>query len=413
MLVLTGCTSSGAGSADGDVTLDLVWWGDTERAAQTNAAIEIFEEKNPGITVVTEYQDSAPYRDKLATRFAGGNPPDVMAMPNRSLMEYSERGALADLNEFPDQLDTSVIPESVLTSGSIDGHLYGLATGLTTIGVALNKTVTDDAGITIPNDLTWTWEEFADFSIEISEKTDGKIYGTGYNPSVETYVMIYTRQQGEDFYTEDNKLGVSETTMRNWFQYVNDLRDAGGYPRAGFFEQQGQSPAQSYLALGTIASQFIPVNNFQAYNEASGGNLVLLRLPGETGSERAGYSIDPSQLWSVAAKSEHPEEAALLVDFLTNDKEGAAELLTQRGLPINPDVAESITAQLSADDQTFVGFITDLQESELPSNYVYPAGAATVADILIQVSTELEFGRLTPAEAAKKFVTEATAAIGE
>ena len=67
----------------------------------TEAALRIFEKKNPGITVKTEYQDSAPYADKLATRFAGGNPPDVLAMANRSLLEYAQRGTLADLKSFP------------------------------------------------------------------------------------------------------------------------------------------------------------------------------------------------------------------------------------------------------------------------------------------------------------------------
>ncbi len=44
------------------------------------AALELFQAANPGITVRTEYQDSAPYKDKLATRFAAGDPPDLMAM---------------------------------------------------------------------------------------------------------------------------------------------------------------------------------------------------------------------------------------------------------------------------------------------------------------------------------------------
>ncbi|MCM0616692.1 extracellular solute-binding protein [Paenarthrobacter sp. TYUT067] len=404
-----GATSSGSG---GNVELNFVFWGDANRAKMTEAALRIFEKKNPGITVKTEYQDSAPYADKLATRFAGGNPPDVLAMANRSLLEYAQRGTLADLKSFP-ELNLDKVPETTLSRGEVDGKLYGLATGVTTIGMVVNKTITDQAGVTIPDDKTWSWEDYAKFATEVTQKTGGKVYGAGYDVATETGPIMLARQRGEDFYTKDNKLGVSEKTIEDWFQYSVDLRKAGGYPPAGFFEQIGGSPAQSYLAKGTVASQIIPINNFRGYNEAVEGEVVLLRIPGETTGERRGYSADPTMLWSIAAKSKHPKEAAKLVDFLTNDAEGAAEVLTQRGVPINPEVADAITPKLSADDKTFVDMMASIQEDDLPPAYVYPKGASVVADTLKQLTTEVEFGRVSPADAAKTFMEKSNAAINK
>ncbi|NHW46463.1 extracellular solute-binding protein [Paenarthrobacter sp. MSM-2-10-13] len=404
-----GATSSGSG---GNVELNFVFWGDANRAKMTEAALRIFEKKNPGITVKTEYQDSAPYADKLATRFAGGNPPDVLAMANRSLLEYAQRGTLADLKSFP-ELNLDKVPETTLSRGEVDGKLYGLATGVTTIGMVVNKTITDQAGVTIPDDKTWSWEDYAKFATEVTQKTGGKVYGAGYDVATETGPIMLARQRGEDFYTKDNKLGVSEKTIEDWFQYSVDLRKAGGYPPAGFFEQIGGSPAQSYLAKGTVASQIIPINNFRGYNEAVEGEVVLLRIPGETTGERRGYSADPTMLWSIAAKSKHPKEAAKLVDFLTNDAEGAAEVLTQRGVPINPEVADAITPKLSADDKTFVDMMASIQEDDLPPAYVYPKGATVVADTLKQLTTEVEFGRVSPADAAKTFMEKSNAAINK
>lgn len=412
-LALTGCAGSGnPAGQNGPVELNFVFWGDANRAKVTEAALRVFEEKNPGIKVKTEYQDSGPYADKLATRFAGGNPPDVLAMANRSLLEYAQRGALADLKTLP-ELKLDAVPETVLSRGTVDGKLYGLATGVTTIGVVVNKTITDQAGVTIPDDKTWSWEDYAKFASEVTQKTGGKVYGAGYDVATETGPILLARQRGEDFYTKDNKLGVSEETIRDWFQYSVDLRKAGGYPPAGFFEQIGGSPAQSYLAKGTVASQLIPINNFKGYNDAVEGDVVLLRVPGETTAERRGYSADPTMLWSVAAKSKHPKEAAKLVDFLTNDSDGAAHTLTQRGVPINPDVAESITSKLSKDDKTFVDMMAAIQEDELPEAYVYPKGASIVADTLKQLATEVEFGRISPADAAKTFLEKSNAAINK
>jgi len=412
-LALSGCGgATSPSSGGGNVELNFVYWGDSNRAKMTDAAIKIFEEKNPGITVKSEYQDSGPYADKLATRFAGGNPPDVLNMANRTLLEYAQRGTLADLKSLP-EINLDNIPQTIQSRGEVDGKLYGLATGVNLIGMVVNKTITDQAGVTIPDDKTWSWEDYARFATEVTQKTGGKIYGAGYDVATETGPILFARQRGEDFYTKDNKLGVSEDTIRDWFQYSVDLRKAGGYPPAGFFEQIGGSPAQSYLAKGTVASQIIPINNFRGYNEAAGGNLVLLRMPGETTEKRRGYSADPSMLWSVAAKSKHPKEAAKLLNFLINDVDGAAETLTQRGVPINPEVTEAIMPKLGADDTKFVQMVADIQKDELAPAYVYPKGASVVADTLKQLATEVEFGRVTPADAAKTFLEKSNAAINK
>lgn len=412
-LALSGCGgATSPSSGGGNVELNFVYWGDSNRAKMTDAAIKIFEEKNPGITVTSEYQDSGPYADKLATRFAGGNPPDVLNMANRTLLEYAQRGTLADLKSLP-EINLDNIPQTIQSRGEVDGKLYGLATGVNLIGMVVNKTITDQAGVTIPDDKTWSWEDYARFATEVTQKTGGKIYGAGYDVATETGPILFARQRGEDFYTKDNKLGVSEDTIREWFQYSVDLRKAGGYPPAGFFEQIGGSPAQSYLAKGTVASQIIPINNFRGYNEAAGGNLVLLRMPGETTEKRRGYSADPSMLWSVAAKSKHPKEAAKLLNFLINDVDGAAETLTQRGVPINPEVTEAIMPKLGADDTKFVQMVADIQKDELAPAYVYPKGASVVADTLKQLATEVEFGRVTPADAAKTFLEKSNAAINK
>ena len=412
-LALSGCGgATSPSSGGGNVELNFVYWGDSNRAKMTDAAIKIFEEKNPGITVKSEYQDSGPYADKLATRFAGGNPPDVLNMANRTLLEYAQRGTLADLKSLP-EINLDNIPQTIQSRGEVDGKLYGLATGVNLIGMVVNKTITDQAGVTIPDDKTWSWEDYARFATEVTQKTGGKVYGAGYDVATETGPILFARQRGEDFYTKDNKLGVSEDTIRDWFQYSVDLRKAGGYPPAGFFEQIGGSPAQSYLAKGTVASQIIPINNFRGYNEAAGGNLVLLRMPGETTEKRRGYSADPSMLWSVAAKSKHPKEAAKLLNFLINDVDGAAETLTQRGVPINPEVTEAIMPKLGADDTKFVQMVADIQKDELAPAYVYPKGASVVADTLKQLATEVEFVSVTPADAAKTFLDKSNAAINK
>jgi multiple sugar transport system substrate-binding protein len=391
----------------------MVWWGDALRATKTQAAIDLFHSRHQGVTVKTEYQDSLPYKDKLATRFAAGDPPDLMAMRVDSLREYADRGALVDLNQHTDVVDTTRLNRNVLALATVGGANFGVAAGLNSIGFIVNKTATDKYGVAIPDGNTWSWDELGAFAKELSAKSGRKVYGTGFEVYTLANLIAFTRQRGEDFYTQDGALGLSQDTLVAWFDLVEKMRAEGGFPHAGFFEKLGASADQSYIAKGTLASQIIPTNNFLSFNKACGGNLVLLRMPGETTGKRRGQSIDTPMLWSVAAKSKHPNEALQLLNFLVNDVDGAKATGTTRGVPANPQVAEAITDSLPQDDRTATAYLVGLQKEQLPPTYPYPKGSSSLASMLEKIASEVEFKRQSSADAAKAFLAAARKALGK
>ncbi|HEX2144115.1 MAG TPA: extracellular solute-binding protein [Glycomyces sp.] len=411
-LAACGRGFGGGGDDSGDgVTLNMVWWGDAVRAEKTQAALDLFMEANPGVNIEVEYQDSGPYQDKLATRFAAGDPPDLMAMRMDSLREYADRGALLDLNEHADAIDLSGLGESAATLAEVDGSVYGVPAGLNTIGFVIRKDFADQYGVAVPDGNTWSWDDLATFAKAISDASGGEVYGTGFDAQTLANLLVWTRQQGEDFFTEAGELGVTAATVEAWFSMIGGLRESGGYPPAGFFEEIGGGPDQSYVAQGKLASQIIPTNNFLGYNAACGGNLALLRIPGETQAVRRGQSIDCPHLWSVASQSKHPEEAIKLLDFLTNDPEASLATGTTRGVPANAAVAEEVKASLEPDDQLATDYLIALQGEDLPRSFTYPPGGSAIADFLDAVAVEVEFGRTTPAAGAAAFIEDAKAAI--
>lgn len=399
--------------AGGAVELNMVWWGDAARAQKTQAALDIFQTKNPGVTVKTEYQDSGPYKDKLATRFAAGDPPDLMMMRMDSLREYADRGALVDLNEHAGAVDTSSLGDAVKNLSSVGNKSFGIASGLNALGFVVNKTVTDKYNVKIPDGNTWSWQDLGAFAKQVSDATGKKIYGTGFDAFTLANVICYTRQQGEDFYTADGGLGVTVETLTAWFDMFEAMRVQGGFPPAGFFEKVGSSAEASYIAKGTIASQIIPTNNFLSYNKAAGGNLVLLRMPGETSGKRRGQSIDTPALWSVAAASKHRTEALKLLNFLTNDPDASKATGTTRGVPANPKVASEIKATLPADDQLATEYLVALQKETLPRSYAYPPGSSKIQSTLESVSAEVEFKRQTSRQAATAIIDAGKKALGK
>jgi multiple sugar transport system substrate-binding protein len=415
-LGLTACGRGFGGGDDdsgGGVQLNMVWWGAADRAQKTQAALDVFQRQHPGVTVRTEYQDSGPYKDKLATRFAAGDPPDVMAMRMDSLREYADRGALLDLGQHAGAVDLSGLSDNAKALAAVGDKTYGVPAGLNAIGFVINKTLTEKFGVRIPDGDTWSWDDLAAFARDVTKASGRKVYGTNFEAFTLANFIVFTRQRGEDFYTEDGALGVTESTVVAWFAMVEAMRAEGGFPPAGFIEKVGSSPEQSYLAKGSIASQIIPTNNFLAYNAAAGGNLALLRIPGETQGARRGQSVDCPHLWSIAAQSKHRDEALKLLDFLVNDVEASKATGTTRGVPPSTKVAEEVKPMLAPDDQVATEYLAGLQREKLPRSFTYPPGSSKIASSLESIAAEVEFKRQTPQQAAKTFLDAGRKALGK
>jgi multiple sugar transport system substrate-binding protein len=270
-----------------------------------------------------------------------------------------------------------------------------------------------DAGVDMPDDTTWTWEDYVDVAGKISKGAGKGVWGTqdyGFN---EAGLAVLARQKGETLYTPDGKLGVSKETVAQFFQTSLDLMANGGQPDASrSVEYQNAGPEGSLLGTNSGAMGVWWSNQLGALSDASGRDLELLRLPGESEGERTGMYFKPAMYYSVSAKSEHPQEAAKLVDFLLNDPEAAKLQLTDRGLPANLSVREAILPDLTAADQRMADFMADLEDDVVDNPPVPPNGANEMQDIITRINTEVLFERMTPAQAADAFLKDVGAAIG-
>ena len=384
------------------VEIRFSWWGSDTRHELTQQVLDAFEEKYPYITVVPDYTDWNSYFDKLGTAVAGGDAPDVITQEERFLNDYASRGVLADLHELG--LDTSKIDEGVLQSGTIDDALYGVATGVNAYAIIADPSAFEAAGVPLPDDKTWTWDDYVEIADEISAKTGKTVYGAqdyGFN---EPGFSIYARQRGESLYTKDGKLGYDDKTIAEWWQHSLDLQEGGGEPDAATtVEVDAGGPELSLVGTGTGAMAWFWTNQLTAITNASGKELTLLRVPGESEEERTGMYFKPAMYYSISAKSEHPKEAALLVDFLLNDPAAGDILLSDRGLPANTDVRAAVQDKFSATDKQAAEFLAELQDDIVDGPAVPPVGAGQVAEITRRINQEVLFGRMTPDDAAKQY----------
>ena len=415
-LTLTGCSGGDAGS-DNDtsggeqITLRYTWWGNDGRAAATEKAISLFEDENPGIKVQGEFADFANYWDKLATQTAGGDAPDVIQMDMQYLAEYAGRGALLDLSQY-DELDTSGLDPNALAAGQINDALVGISTGVNAPIVLANTAMFKEAGIELPDDKTWTWDEYQAIAEKITAAMSDGTYGAE-SMSNDVDFRVWLRQRGKDMFTDDGKLGFDVADAASWFAEIKKLSDAGATAKPSeIIERVTANTDQRGPAMNKEAMGLYWTNQISGLIESSGSDQTMLRRPSISGkAEDNGMYYKASQLFTGSAKTEHPEAVAKFISFLVNSKEAAQILLVDRGVPINPSVRESISGDLALGDTTALAFIEEIGPELKPAPPAPPVGGSIGSDLLVRYTSEVLFGKQTPEEAGQGVVDELNASI--
>ncbi|MET4058980.1 multiple sugar transport system substrate-binding protein [Arthrobacter sp. UYP6] len=414
-LTASGCGSSaapGTEETDGQVELRFSWWGNSDRAELTQRAIDTFEDAHPNITVKPEFADFNGYFDRLATTVAGGDAPDVITLGGAYPREYGDRGALMDLTEVSGELDLGKLPESALANGNFSGIQYGVPTGNNTYALLINPRVFEEAGVPLPDEDTWSWEDYAETAEAISAKSPDGVFGTADPTSMEA-LDVYAWQNGESVYSEDGGMNIEAETLADWWDMTAELRASGAAPDAALSaELDGLAgPEQSLMGRGLSGMEFAWSNQYAAYQSASGDPLQLIRPPGESHAQ-PGVWLQASQIYSIYSQTEHPKEAAALIDFLINDPEAAKIIGTDRGIPSNPDVLEAIQPELTEAQQVESQFVGRMGEYANRPLIIGPVGSTNTLQILERVNSGVLFEQITPEEAGKQFIDEVSAAIG-
>lgn len=408
-LTLLAVSATACGSGDGDSggknRIVFSYWGSDSRQKLTEAAIAKFEAKNPGIDVEGDFSDWDSYYEKLATKTAAGDAPDVMSIEIRGLAEYAGRGTLADLTG---KVNTADLDQGVLKAGQVDGKQYAIPTGVNAFPMVVNKAALEKYGQKAPDDKTWTWDDYVATSQKVTEKSGGKVWGTEYNENP-AFLQIFAAQRGEQFYG-DGKVALSEQTVKDWWALLKKIIDTKAGPAAAKMLETGTKVDQALLATNTSVFGSWWSNQLDALTKGSGQELDLLRMPKAPGASASGMFLQPAMYYTISAKSEKAENARKFVDFLVNDPEAGGILLSDRGLPTNAKVIATIKSRLTPADQKVLAFMDSIK-GDLSPVVVPPKGAMEMEDILKRATDSVLFGKAQPDAAAKTFLTEADNAL--
>jgi multiple sugar transport system substrate-binding protein len=324
------------------------------------------------------------------------------------VIEYGSRGALLDLRD----IDTTKIDTATTKAAQVEGKQLGVPTGIATLAIVANPTLFKQAGIEMPNDETWTWDEYAKIAQKISDNSPDGVYGSQALGTDANQIADWARQRGEDQWTEDGKLGLTVDTVAGFYEFAKKMVDSGAAPSADeASEQTGVGLEQTGTALNHYAMGYWATNQLSSLELVSKAGLELLRLPGTSGSKGDHkMAFGASQYWAAASRSKHPAEAQMLIDFLANSTEAGKLLLVGRGSPVNSDVREAVLPLLDESKAKIVDFVTEVQPETVAAN-VAPAGVSAFQDNMRRYTAEVYFNRMTPKEAAKGLLDETQASI--
>lgn len=406
-----GGDDKGGTASSGPVTIEFIWWGNDARAKVTDQAVDMFEAKNPNIKVNTSFAAFDAYFQKLSTRIAGGDTPDVMQMDRAYLREYAERNALLDLGAQLKNgtLKTADMTQTLLPAGQVGGKTYAIPVAQNTQGVVYDPALWSKAGVAAPN-ATWTWADMQAAGVKLKESSGGKVAGFGDVGYAIDWLDVWLNQRGKRIFTDDGKLGFTADELTQFWTLTGQMRQAGALAGPEVTTQQDGSIQNSSLIKKAATAEFNYDSTFTGSVGAYGAPLAIGPVPSDT--DKRGMAAQMSMAFSVAKASKHPKESAMLIDFLLNDAEAGKVLGVSRGMPVNAKVRDAIAPNLSANDKVVYEYEKSVASLLLPTPPAQPKGGGAIKAEFQRIYDEVIFGRIPVAEGAKRLVSEAQGQLG-
>lgn len=387
------------------VTLRFSWWGGDARHEATLAVIDAFKKEYPWITIEPEYGAQDGYNDKLMTQFASATAPDIIQLETGAAPEYYEQGQLLNLSET--SIDFSKFEATFLEDNGQfgSGSQYAIPMGKAGTAIVVNVDLADKIGIDFTQ--PYDWDQLIEWGKKVQEY-DPSLYLISGN---ESYMMPFimramARQMNGKAIIDDatNTLNVTEEQFTKMLDYVKELYESKTAVPLSYMATYGVNNQDDPNWIAGKYVAYVGYTSSAAVMQAANpnANYIAAQLPLFEERSSDGWVNDCPQYVGIYAKSAHPEEAALFLDYFFNNEESMKTLGTVRSVP------PTKRAQELALEAGTLNFLTKMTvDVSMQYNGKSDSGKTTSAEVTAILSDAYEnvaFGEVSPADEAKEVV---------
>jgi oligogalacturonide transport system substrate-binding protein len=337
-----------------------MWWGDENRHKATQKAIDEFHKANPGKTITPLPNPFDGYHDKIIIQLSSGTAPDLICFSTEWMTEvgFAKDPVLKDLNELSGYIDFSTFNSALLGSGTINGKLLGIPTGVSGPSINYNKNVLNEfarkSGKSLPPGPgeKWTVEEFIEYARAFKQTMgpDYALISTEYDTLARFPIGILSGIAGKFYISDKAELQVTEQNIVDTFKLLARLTEAGALPAGNLqAESLGDSTIRNMnMASGKWAGSYSWTSNIPENASITGisvNDMGLMAFPIIGRPEFDGLFVRPAQFWSISSASKNQVTAARLLDFIINDPRAITALELQRSVPPT-EKAQKVLADL-------------------------------------------------------------------
>lgn len=398
-LLLTGCSAPDVTLHQADqVEIKLAWWGNDSRNEYTIEAVQQFEALHPEIKVRMSYSEWSGYESRNRIQMVAATEADVMQVNFGWLPEFSPDGTgYYDIESLSEFVDLTCFDETMLAYGRRNGILNAIPIAMNAETVYLNKTIYDRYGLDIPE----TWEDF-EHAAEVMSK-DGVYPLSGPSKSLWLYTIAYAEQvTGNSFLREDGSLNFTEQELKIMLQFYQRMVEKKVFPQAEYYDRVNIDNRQYAGCVAWVSD----ANNYFGSVIESGDEVVVAPYTHQKGGESGdGWYAKPATLYAISRDTDHPEESAMLLDFLLNSSEMAVLQGVEKGVPLSLAARETLIEEGMLEGLQYEASLCMEQSESLGQMNSFVENADMI-DSFIAAANLLLYDKATPEEAASALYAE-------
>lgn len=321
----------GAASSEA-VEITFMGWGGTEEDEGVRAAIDVFQEEEPGISV-TWLHTPDNYGEKFLANIAAGNPPDTAFIGSDLYRTFIRDGVLLDITDQmqADDLvgaDGYFIEPQESERCTQDGKWYGIGSCWVAPHIYYNADIFAEAGVEPPSnnpEEAWDWAQFVEVAKQLTVDVNGNHPGdSGFDPTnVDRYgvhwptwwVPLHSLLATNDALWIDPDTGLLALDQPEATQAIQALADL-------VLVDQVMPQATAMEALGMTNTQMLENGKMAMAVDGSWALAWMHKIEATLGTAalpglKHTATNMQAHLHSALAQSDHPEEAWRWVRFLS------------------------------------------------------------------------------------------------